>query len=107
LYTKIMNTYEELIEIVKYLDERFPNGCEIFQRVSRLAEETGELAQMVNHMEGMGIKHEKYGMPDKEKLAREVQDVIRAALGIAKHYQIEELLEQSIHAAYKKSQKKV
>jgi len=102
-----MNTYEELIEIVKYLDERFPNGNEIFQRVSRLAEETGELAQMVNHMEGMGIKHEKYGMPDKEKLAKEVQDVIRAALGIAKHYQIEKLLEQSIHTAYKKSQKKV
>ena len=102
-----MNPYEELTEIVKYLDERFPNGNEIFQRVSRLAEETGELAQMVNHMEGMGIKHEKHGTPDKEKLAKEVQDVIRAALGIAKHYEIEGLLEQSIHMAYKKSQKKV
>jgi NTP pyrophosphatase (non-canonical NTP hydrolase) len=102
-----MNTYEELVEIVTYLDKRFPGGNEIFQRVSRLAEETGELAQMVNHIEGMGIKHEKYGTPDKEKLAKEVQDVMRAALGIAKHYQIEALLEQSIHRAYKKSQKEL
>jgi hypothetical protein len=72
-----MTTYEELTEIVHYLDRRFPDGNEIFQRVSRLAEETGELAQMVNHMEGMGIKHEKYGTPDKEKLAKEIQDVTR------------------------------
>lgn len=107
MYTKKMNTYEELMQVVKHLDERFPGGCEIFQRVSRLVEETGELAQMVNHIEGMGIKHEKYGPPDKEKLAKEVQDVMRAALGIAKHYQIEELLEQSIHLSYKKSQKGV
>jgi NTP pyrophosphatase (non-canonical NTP hydrolase) len=102
-----MTTYEELTEIVHYLDRRFPDGNEIFQRVSRLAEETGELAQMVNHMEGMGIKHEKYGTPDKEKLAKEIQDVMRAALGIAKHYEIEDVLEQSIHIAYKKTQKKI
>lgn len=102
-----MNIYEELQEIVAHLDRRFPNGKEVFQRVSRLAEETGELAQMVNHMEGMGIKHEKYGAPDKKKLAKEIQDVMRAVLGIAKHYQIEDLLEESIHVAYKKSQKKV
>lgn len=102
-----MTTYEELTEIVHYLDRRFPDGNEIFQRVSRSAEETGELAQMVNHMEGMGMKHEKYGAPDKEKLAKEIQDVMRAVLGIAKHYEIEDLLEQSIHTAYKKSQKKI
>lgn len=100
-----MNTYEELQEIVAHLDRRFPNGNEAFQRVSRLAEETGELAQMVNHIEGMGIKYEKHGAPDKKKLAKEIQDVMRAALGIARHYQIEDLLEESIHVAYKKSQK--
>lgn len=95
-----MTTYEELLEIVNHLDNRFPNGCEIFQRVSRLAEETGELAQAVNHIEGMGIKHEKYGAPDKEKISKEIQDVIRSALGIAKHYGIEAEVEQSIHDAY-------
>lgn len=95
-----MTTYKELIEIVNHLDERFPNGCEIFQRVSRLAEETGELAQAVNHVEGMGIKHEKYGAPDKEKLVKEIQDVMRSALGIAKYYGLEVEVEQSIHDAH-------
>lgn len=107
MYTKKMNTYEELIEIVAYLDKRFPNGNEIFQRVSRLAEETGELAQAVNHIEGMGIKHEKYGAPDMENLTKEIQDVIRAALGIARHYGLEEKLRGSIHISYANYQKSV
>jgi NTP pyrophosphatase (non-canonical NTP hydrolase) len=47
-----MNSYEKLNEIVRLLDVRFPDGKDIFQRVSRLAEETGELAQAVNHAEG-------------------------------------------------------
>jgi NTP pyrophosphatase (non-canonical NTP hydrolase) len=99
-----MNTYEELVEIVKHLDKRFPSGCEIFQRVSRLAEETGELAQAVNHIEGMGIKREKHGEPDMENLVKEIQDVMRAALGIAQHYGVEKELERSIHASYQKTQ---
>lgn len=94
-----MNLYEELNEIVELLDRRYPNGKDIFQRVTRLAEETGELAQAVNHIEGTGIKREKYGEPDMKHLAKEVQDVMRAALGIAQHYGIEKDLEQSIHEA--------
>lgn len=97
-----MNLYEELNEIVVLLDRRFPDGKDIFQRVSRLAEETGELAQAVNHVEGTGIKREKYGEPNMEHLAKEVQDVMRAALGIAQHYGIERELEQSIHEAHQR-----
>lgn len=107
LYTDIMTTYDELVQIVDYLDKRFPDGCEIFQRVSRLAEETGELAQAVNHMEGMGIKHEKYGTPDHDKLAKEIQDVLRAAMGIAKYYDLESRVEQSIHDDYARYMQKV
>jgi NTP pyrophosphatase (non-canonical NTP hydrolase) len=92
-----MNPYEELNEISRLLDERFPDGNDIYQRVSRLAEETGELAQAVNHAEGMGIKREKYGEPDVAALAKEVQDVMRTALDIARHYGVTKELEQSIH----------
>lgn len=94
--------YRILFEIVDLLDKKFPNGKDIFQRVSRLAEETGELAQVVNHMEGTGIKRQKYGEPDIEHLAKEVQDVMRAAIGIAKHYGIEKELEQSIRSSHKR-----
>jgi mutator protein MutT len=95
-----MNSYEKLHEIVRLLDVRFPDGKDIFQRVSRLAEETGELAQAVNHAEGTGIKREKYGEPDRGEMAKEIQDVMRAALGIAQHYGLEAELEKSIDDAY-------
>lgn len=98
-----MNTYAELKEIIAHLDKRFPDGNGIFQRVSRLAEETGELAQAVNHHEGMGIKSDKYGEPDTEKLVKEIQDVMRAAMGIARHYGLEDELERSIHDYYERS----
>lgn len=101
-----MNHYEKLNEIVRLLDERFPDGNDIYQRVSRLAEETGELAQAVNHTEGMGIKREKYGELEVEKLAKEIQDVMRAALGIARHYGIETELERSIDDAHARLSKK-
>jgi len=95
-----MNYYEKLNEIVRLLDERFPDGSDIYQRVSRLAEETGELAQAVNHTEGMGIKREKYGEPNRAVMAKEIQDVIRAALGIARYYGLESELDKSIDDAY-------
>ena len=95
-----MNPYEKLNEIVRMLDKRFPNGTDIFQRVSRLAEETGELAQAVNHAEGTGIKREKYCDPNMKDMAKEIQDVMRAALGIAHHYGLEEELKASIDDAH-------
>ena len=101
-----VDTYKKLHEVVTMLDERFPDGTNIFQRVSRLAEETGELASAVNHIEGMGIKTQKYGQPDKEHLVKEIQDVMRAALGIAHYYRVEAELDQSIHEAHERLIKK-
>ncbi len=62
------------------LNAKFPGGDAPFQIVSRLCEEAGELAQAVNHVEGTGIKTEKYGPPDRTQLAEEVHHVLRAAL---------------------------
>ena len=94
--------YHTLFQVVALLDKKFPDGKDIFQRVSRLAEETGELAQAVNHMEETGIKRQKYGEPDIEHLAKEVQDVMRAAIGIARHYGIEKELEHSIRSSHRR-----
>ena len=94
--------YSTLFQVVSMLDRKFPNGNDIFQRVSRLAEETGELAQAVNHREDTGIKRQKYGEPNVEHLAKEVQDVMRAAIGIARHYGIEVELERSIRSAHRR-----
>lgn len=93
-------TYETLTLIVEALDRRFPNDNEIYQRLGRLTEEVGELAKVINHHEGTGIKAQKYGAPDREQLVHELQDVLRATLGIARHYDAEEELAASIHAYY-------
>jgi NTP pyrophosphatase (non-canonical NTP hydrolase) len=70
--------------------------------MTRLLEECGELAEQVNHFEGRGVKHEKYGAPDKAKLAKEVQDAMRCALQIAQYYGIESELEASIEKSYQR-----
>lgn len=94
--------FEMIKRIVRGLDTKFPNGTAIYQRISRLCEESGELASAVNHREGMGIKNDKHGEPSNEQLVKEIQDVIRCALGIAMHYGVEEQLSASIAASYDK-----
>jgi len=91
---------ERLTAVSMGLSRRFPNHNEPFQIITRLLEECGELAEQVNHFEGTGVKREKYGEPDKAKLAKEVQDVMRCALQIAQHYGVQPELEASIEQSY-------
>lgn len=100
-----VETFVALKAIVEALDRRFPDGNSAFQRVSRLAEECGELASAVNHKEKMGIKQQKHGEANDENLVKELQDVLRATLGIARHYSLERELEQSVEDFYKAYQK--
>lgn len=83
-------------------NHRFPKGNDPFQMMTRLLEECGELAQEVNHFEGTGIKLQKYGEPDKNRLAKEVMDVLRGALQVAMYYGIEDELQSAIENSYKR-----
>ena len=56
--------------------EKFPAGNEPYQIMTRLLEECGELAQQVNLFQQSGIKLEKYGVPDRLRLADEVKGVL-------------------------------
>ena len=93
---------EKLYAITLGLNRRFPDENDPFQMMTRLLEEDGELAQMVNHFEGTGIKQEKYGLPDKTKLAKEVMDLLRCTLQIAIYYGVEAELENKINDSYEK-----
>jgi NTP pyrophosphatase (non-canonical NTP hydrolase) len=98
------DTFTQLAELVAALDRRFPAHNGPFERVSRLAEESGELAAAVNHTEGMGIKHDKHGDPDLANLVKEVEDVLRSAIGIADHYGVVDQVRASItrhHQTYR------
>jgi len=79
---------EDLLTIAEGMRRRFPEGNDPFQMMTRLLEECGELAQMVNHFESTGVKREKYGEPDTAKLAKEVMDVLGCVLHVAVHYDV-------------------
>jgi NTP pyrophosphatase (non-canonical NTP hydrolase) len=93
---------DRIKKINQGLNKLFPNGIDPFQIVTRLAEECGELAAQVNHFEDSGVKRKKHGPPDKDKLAKEVMDVIRCALQIVVYYGIEAELDASIENSYQK-----
>lgn len=97
-----MNDYfHQLYLIAQALNKKYPKGNDPFQIITRLCEEAGELAKAVNHFEGTGVKLQKYGPPDKGKLAKEIQDVLRSALQVALYYGVEKELEESIRARLK------
>jgi len=100
-----MGLIDEIRLVNKGLNNRFPDGRGPFKMTTRLAEECGELAKEVNHFEATGVKIEKHGKPDKTKLAKEVQDVIRAALQICSYYEVDKELEESVKNSLEKLRK--
>lgn len=82
--------------INRELNRIFPNGNDPFQIMTRLLEECGELAQQVNHFEATGIKREKHGEPSREKMAKEVQDVLRCVFQLVDYYELGDALSASI-----------
>jgi NTP pyrophosphatase (non-canonical NTP hydrolase) len=96
------DSMQRLIAVSAGLSRRFRNHTGPFEIMTRLLEECGELAEQVNHFEGTGIKREKLGEPDRAKLAKEVQDVLRCAIQIAQHYGVEHELEASIENSYQR-----
>ncbi|NTV36152.1 MAG: hypothetical protein HGA53_04295 [Anaerolineaceae bacterium] len=91
---------EQLRALTTGFTHRFPEGNNPFQIMTRLLEEGGELAQMVNHFEGTGIKTQKYGEPDKAKLAKEVKDALLCVLQVADHYDIWPEVESTLQQSY-------
>ena len=91
---------EKPFSVARGFERRFPRGNDPFQIMTRLLEECGELAQQVNHFEGSGVKREKHGEPDRAQLAKEVQQVVGAALQIAVYYGIEREVEEAYEWVY-------
>ncbi len=86
-------------------NRRFQNGHDPFQVMTRLLEECGELAAEVNHFEGMGVKREKHGEPDRQHLAKEIVQVVVCALQLVMHYQVESELDEAIEWTYERLRK--
>ena len=93
---------EKLYALAESLNRRFPEGNEPFQIATRLAEECGEVASEVNHFEDSGVKIARRGPPDRGRLAKELQDVLRVVLQLALYYDLREELATSVDRAYKR-----
>jgi NTP pyrophosphatase (non-canonical NTP hydrolase) len=93
---------EELFTVAYGLNKRFPEGSTPFMIMARLLEESGELAQQVNIFEGTGIKREKNGAPDRQKMAKEIKDVILCALHTCIYYGLEAEVEESFNWSYQR-----
>ena len=87
---------DKVVLVSLALERRFPDGDDPFQMVTRLAEEAGELAAEVQHWEGTGIKREKHGPPDRDRTAKEVLDVLVAAVTIARRYDVLDALDRRL-----------
>ncbi len=70
--------------------------------VTRLAEECGEVAAEVNHFQGVGVKVEKLGAPDRTKLAKEIHQVMTVALQLSIYYGVQAELERSVDESYRR-----
>jgi NTP pyrophosphatase (non-canonical NTP hydrolase) len=93
---------KQLLILTRGMNHRFPAGNDPFQMITRLLEESGELAQQVNHFEGTGIKLQKYGPPDRKKLAKEIMDVLRCTLQVAVYYGVEAEVEAALAESYQR-----
>jgi NTP pyrophosphatase (non-canonical NTP hydrolase) len=91
---------KSLLTITRARNLHFPKGNDPFQIMTRLLEEGGELAQQVNHFDGSGVKREKYGEPDRAKLAKEIQDVLLCACQVVVYYGVEQEVEDSLQKTF-------
>lgn len=93
---------DKLYKIAEGLNVRFADGSDPFKIVTRLAEACGEVAAEVNHFEGMGVKARKLGPPDRNKLAKELTQVIGAVLHLAIYYGLQAELATSVDDTYRR-----
>ena len=90
---------DKVNEVNRGLATKFPEGINPFQIMTRILEEAGELAQQVNLFERSGIKQEKYGEPDRAKLAHEARGVLLTLFQLIDYYRLHDEVEASVLTA--------
>lgn len=93
-------TIYKLYQICAALEKRFPGNRDPFRILARLMEESGELADQVHLWENVGRKRASGRQPAADDLAKEIKQVILAALDVARYYGVEAQLEESVDASY-------
>lgn len=87
------NTMVALQDVVRALELRFPDHNGPFDYGTRLAEEMGELIEVMYEVRSGVVSSEQ-----ADHLVKEMQDVVRIAYGIAGLYDLAESLPQTLEA---------
>lgn len=87
---QVVDVATALERLVAALDRRFPTHNRPAERLSRLLEETGELADALADPQTGTAEH-------STAVAKELQDVLRAVVGIAYHYGLRTAMPNTIH----------
>ena len=93
---------EKLYLLATGYNNRFPDGKQPYQIMTRILEECGEVASEVNHFEKSGIKVLKHGAPSKQHMADEIKQAINGLIQLAVYYGVEAELEASIDRSLEK-----
>lgn len=93
----------QTLQNLRSVGKTLPRQPRAFRVLARLMEESGELADQVHLWENVGRKRSSGRQPDKDELAKEIKQVMLAALDLARYYGVEKQLEQSITANYERA----
>lgn len=66
-----MDLFEKVLKVAEAQTKRFPNGDQLFKIISRILEESGEVAWELNHYERSGISTERNNKDGKQELVHE------------------------------------
>jgi NTP pyrophosphatase (non-canonical NTP hydrolase) len=93
---------DKIVEINNSRDERFTSRLTPFTIITRLVEESGELAKEINRFEQQGSKLLRREKGNKETIAHEITDVLAAAIHLAQYYNCVDLVLKSIDESHKR-----
>ena len=80
--------------------QRFPNGDNPFKILSRLLEESGEVAWEINHYERNGICLEKLNSERKSELVAETYQVMIAICQLIQYFNLEDDFKNRIEEVF-------
>jgi len=95
-----MSTFDSLVDIAKGRRKKFPQGNNPHIILARLLEEAGELAQTVNHYEGISSKDRTKA--EKTDIAKESVDVIQNVLALLIQYNLLEEFDHEVESSKQK-----
>lgn len=95
---------KQLKKLAEGMNNRFPEGNQSYQIVTRILEECGEVAKEVNRLENSGTKVLRHGDGTKNALAAEIKDSMNALMQLALYYDAFEAVNESIEQSIQQLQ---